>query len=362
MTSCTSDPGQCPGGQSTWSIWMKLNHADNPGPVTFLSSGTGSNTGVSFSRLLDGNFEVAVNIRSAQWLRSLDDNLIPDGVWFHLVIVIDTTASTQLDVYIDGTQQGVFSSTDGISTTATPTLATPFLTLGGTSGSDGQRDATSAFSDFMIFETKLTTTKIKNLHECGVVVNPRETQIKEVWNILQLEVSNPNELGYRCVLQSMERPGGGDVAWHLYLHGNNKIPLGDRTMSNYGACFYKSDLLINKYNDLVQRGCTSNCQIMCEFKSSAQLYQTRNIAEADLIYEWTPWLSSSSPQDNPVGDNETITHLLQVYPVDGCAYPVRIECRERYTMKTPEYLRDREVDGMVDNGSGLEETRREFKP
>ncbi|XP_022089778.1 uncharacterized protein LOC110978803 [Acanthaster planci] len=76
-------------------------------------------------------------------------------------------------------------------------------------------------------------------------------------------------------------------------------------------------------------------------RSSAQLYQTRNIAEADLIYEWTPWLSSSSPRDNPVGDNETLAHLLQVYPVDGCAYPVRIECRERYTMKTPEYLRDR---------------------
>ena len=176
--SCISDPGECSADKSTWSIWLMVNFTANDGDVTFLSSGTALTNGVLFARAANGNFQYGAFINSNHWIATVPEGKIADGTWFHLAFWIDA-ASLKLRAYING-QPIDTAPIEAQTSMFTPGTPSNGLTLGTHSASKGQKTATAAFGDLMIFEKQLSDNEIMHIHKCGVIGKYQDAVICEV--------------------------------------------------------------------------------------------------------------------------------------------------------------------------------------
>ena len=157
--SCVSNPALCLNGHSTWSIWLKIHHNENSGISRFVSSGSVNTPGVFLFGTSPSECVFGATASLVTWIAYIT---IPDGSWFHLVILLDTI-DNKCSMFIDGIP--IYVNLNPVSNLTERADSDISLTLGTTSGAKGTENANAAYSDLMIFEKLLTEDEIKEIHD-----------------------------------------------------------------------------------------------------------------------------------------------------------------------------------------------------
>ncbi|XP_071807365.1 uncharacterized protein [Asterias amurensis] len=365
---CSSDPSRCRTGNSTWSIWLKINHTDNLGDVVFVSSGSPTATGVFVSQTGFSGFRYGATA-GVSWLL-YPRTAVPDGEWFHLAMTINYN-NEKLSGYINGQPDQINIGPNFRRPSDTPDPDSSLL-LGAQTDMTGQQSATASYSDLRLYEKLLDPVEIEQIHSCGTIVGNDKVM---VWKIQPLESRNPNELRYQCTVRSIPPmyPAILNSAWRLYTptdYGRVSItflrntPTEGTTVTQTPAvspCFYQLELVIDKdklsqrldleYLGTQEDGSGTPKFLACDVWN---IYETLELHE-DLSYSLTQWYSSTRSMEDDIGDNETIANINKVYEVRVCGHPIGIECRQRYTMKSWSFLVENEQlkNTTCDQNEGL---------
>ena len=98
----------------TWSGWVKrTSYGGSYEPTLFSASAGSSNPRAAF-RFTTGNaLSVGINPTGSSWSFLTTSAVFRDIGWYHVVMLVDTTQSTESDrtkIYVNGVQQTNFSS------------------------------------------------------------------------------------------------------------------------------------------------------------------------------------------------------------------------------------------------------------
>lgn len=145
VTSATNRSALNPGtGSMTWSVWFTTTDTSTENFIRRSSTGTGTG-GVLLRKLNGGTVSCGVNAT----VTVTTTNRYTDGIWHHVVCVLDRTANT-LSLYIDGALQ---VSTDASSVAAVNLSVTDALYAGGATSMNGSIDNVRVYSSALVAST-----------------------------------------------------------------------------------------------------------------------------------------------------------------------------------------------------------------
>ncbi len=148
---------------STWILWDGSYNGSALSGVVNAMNGS-NNVGWSLYVTNDGTLRFLYNTSSSTFLsRSSSVGAVSTGTWLNVAITLDLSTTSPLNMYVNGSS--VYSGTLGNVTLNTTTQA---ISLGSV---DGGRSLNGNMDDFAMWDTVLTSAKIKSINTAPTLLN-----------------------------------------------------------------------------------------------------------------------------------------------------------------------------------------------